>query len=72
MSLWELLNETSRPMMAMPSPGAVWPAMVRLLATLTAELRWMVPPTSKTTVRLVWATASRKEPGPESLRLVTW
>jgi hypothetical protein len=38
-------------MIAMPSPGAVWPAMVRLLAQVTALARVMVPPTSKTIKR---------------------
>ena len=57
--------------MVMPSPGAVWPAMVTLLATAMTLVMRMTPPTSKTTVRLGDVTPVRNEPAPVSLRLVT-
>src|SRR5689334_5144677 len=72
MSLEEPENDTSRPMNPMPPPGAVWPAMVMLLFTETAEDRFTYPPTSNTTIRPLELTASRNEPVPESLRFVTW
>lgn len=34
------------------------------------ELILMTPPTSKTTMRLAWETASRREPVPESLWVI--
>jgi hypothetical protein len=52
-------------------PGAVWPAIVMLLATVTTLVRLMMPPTSKTTNRFEALSASRSEPAPLSLRLVT-
>ena len=55
----------------MPSPGAVWPFSVMLLLTATFDFKWIVPLTSKTMVRFGLLTASRKEPGPESSRVVT-
>ena len=63
----------------MPSPGAVWPAMVILFLLRVSpppepEGRRMWPETAKTMVR-PWAgavaTASAKEPAPEAFRLVT-
>ncbi len=36
-----LANEISPPMNPMPPPGAVWPAMVRLLLAETAVSSWM-------------------------------
>src|SRR5262249_32808341 len=66
------LHETSRRMMPMPSPAAVWPAMVRLLRTVPAAAGLMYVPTSATTIARGWLTASGKERGPESLTLVTW
>ena len=59
-------------MKPMPSPGAVCPAMVRLLVTDTAVWSRTYPPTSNTTMRFPALTASRKEPAPESFKLVTW
>ena len=58
--------------MVIPSPGAVCPAMVRLLAMVRfCPVMSITPPTSNTTVRLGWLTASASEPGPDALRLVT-
>lgn len=66
------LPETSPAMIPMPGLGAVEPSMVKWLERDTAELNLMYPATSKTTMRLDALTQSRKEPEPESLRLVTW
>ena len=57
----------------MPSPGAVCPAMVTLpLRSLSCDFRCMVPLMSKTMVRVpLCSQAQRREPVPESLRLVT-
>lgn len=66
------LPETSAAMIPMPGLGAVEPSMVKWLERETAELSLMYPPTSKTTILLEALTQSRKEPEPESLRLVTW
>ena len=58
----------------MPSPGAVSPARVsRSLVKVSGELSVIMPPTRKTTVRApdCVLAQSRKEPPPESLRLVT-
>lgn len=66
------LPETSAAMIPMPGLGAVEPSIVRWLERETAELNLMYPATSKTTIRLDALTQSRKEPEPESLRLVTW
>jgi hypothetical protein len=58
----------------MPSPGAVWPAMVsRPFVTRSGDFSTMVPETSNTTVRGPAAsTPARSEPGPLSPRWVTW
>jgi hypothetical protein len=65
------------PLMQMPSPGAVWPAMVMLgcsMAILPPSFFFpvssMMPETSKTTMRSPALTASWSEPGPLALRLV--
>ena len=59
--------------MAMPSPGAVCPAMVMQgLEMVSLLCRSMVPETLKTTMRGPSAsTAARRLPGPESSRFVT-
>jgi hypothetical protein len=56
-----------------PPPGAVWPAMVIWpLAIFSWRFSGIVPATSNTTVRGPSAsTAARRDPGPESSRLVT-
>lgn len=71
MSFEDPEKETSLPTTPMPSPGAVWPSMVTFRATLTADFSTMDPPTPKSTIRCGRLTASRNEPGPASLRLVT-
>jgi len=71
MSLVDPENETSRPTIATPSPGAVCPAMVRLLLAETGVLNVIVPPTSNTTMRDPVPTASRNDPAPESANVVT-
>ena len=65
------LNETSWPMIAMPPPGAVSPAMVRLLEQPTELVSVMVPPTSKIMILWLWLTASGNEPGPPGASVVT-
>ena len=60
----------------MPSPGAVWPAMVilELVTRRFDEGTWMYPLTAKTMVRPdagAVAMASANEPVPLELRLVT-
>src|SRR5262245_29257766 len=57
----------------MPSPGAVWPAMVRNgFVTVMFDFNAIVPLTRKTTMRGPSVShASRRLPGPESLRFVT-
>ena len=58
----------------MPSPGAVWPAMVTFDPVRRRPLIWMWPLTAKTMVRPAAGTVampSRKEPAPEAFRLVT-
>ena len=57
--------------LGLPLPGAVCPAMVMLSLMVSSFVRAMIPPTSKTMIRLDLLTASRREPVPESLRLVT-
>ncbi len=61
------------PLIKIPSPGAVCPAMVKLpLSTYMFELRLIVPPTSKTIVLVPEASkAALKLPLPELLRFVT-
>ncbi|MGN0188222.1 MAG: hypothetical protein ACI395_01775 [Candidatus Cryptobacteroides sp.] len=53
-----------RPLMQIPSPGAVWPAMVRSPFLISrGELRVIVPATSKTIVLApFWETAHLREP----------
>ena len=57
----------------MPSPGAVWPAMVMYGSVIfSGEASVISPPTRKITMRGPLAMqASRKLPGPASFRLVT-
>src|SRR5689334_6747879 len=57
----------------MPSPGAVWPAIVTsAFRTVSRERSLIVPETRKTMVRGPEAvTAARRLPGPASLRFVT-
>ena len=59
----------------MPSPGAVCPSMVTSPFFMIRLLfRAIVPDTSNTMIRFpeVFCSASRRDPVPESLRLVTW
>jgi hypothetical protein len=60
-----------------PSPGAVWPAMVNLFDVIRVAMppaRWIAPETANTTVRPpagIVVTPSKKEPGPEEFVFVT-
>src|ERR1051326_6700572 len=59
----------------MPSPGAVWPAMViEDLFSTNLLFNWMVPEIPNRIVRgpVAERRPSRKEPGPASFRFVTW
>ena len=67
----EFANEISPPLKPMPPPGAVCPAIVRLLFADTAVCSAMYPPTSNTMMRFEALTASRNEPAPESASVVT-
>src|SRR5437867_5285378 len=58
----------------MPGGGALWPAIVTLgLSIRRSESSSIAPPMSKTMTRgCFFFTASRSDPGPESLRFLTW
>ena len=72
MTLEQFWMEVMRRRSVMPSPGAVWPAMVRLfLLMFKSERRSIVPETLKMMVRLAVPMPVRRLPAPESFRLVT-
>ena len=67
-----LANKISDPANVIPSPGAVWPSMVKSsLDIVSVLLSQIVPPTSKTIIRPERDTASANDPAPDSFRLVT-
>ena len=55
----------------MPSPGAVCPAIIEFPLNINVDFKLIIPETSKTTIRPALLTASRKDPTPESFKLVT-
>src|SRR4051812_42037343 len=66
-----LLKLHPLPYTVIPSPGAVCPRIEMRFDTTMRSLMLIRPPVEKTTTRLGWETASRREPAPVSLRLVT-
>ena len=72
MILSDAEKETPFPYIVIPSPGAVCPAIVRFLENTRRDLILIIPETSNIITRLGLLIASRKEPSPESFRLVTW
>ena len=58
--------------MQIPSPGAVWPAIVMFPFFISSVLfNAIVPDTSNTIIRLPLFNPSRSEPEPLSFRFVT-
>jgi len=73
MITWLALINNGYLLIQMPSPGAVWPAMVMYgLVIFKLLFRIIVPEILNTTVLGPDAsTAARKLPGPESFKFVT-